>query len=118
MKVVTRLEGYKDPAVGQLARDVQAGFVRVLDACLCYVSVTWQEPFFLTVPSVLPNETTRKASPAVIRCERAVNVTDRQVLVCPGGVSWEWAGGGKARLDAVSGLTVGMKYDLTFMAVG
>ena len=118
MKLVTRLEGFADPKTTQLARDVTAGFVRVLEGVFCYTSAVWQEPFTLTVPSVLPNEVVRKSPPVVITCERAVNVDDRSILICPGGVSWEWVGGGKARLDAVGGLTVGVRYDLTFLALG
>ena len=119
MRVVSRQEGYSDPLVSQLAKDVQAGFTRVPDVCICYATgVTWSEPFTLTVPAVLPNETTRKSPPAAIRLERATCVSDRSILVAPGGVSWEWAGSGRARLDAVGGLNPGERYDLTFRVEG
>lgn len=119
MKVVSRQDGYTDPLTSQLAKDVQAGFTRVPDVCICYATgAVWSEPFLLSIPSVVPNETVRKTPPATIKCTRAVNITDRNGLVAPGGVTWEWAGSGRARLDAVSGLNPGVKYDLTFRVEG
>lgn len=119
MKVVSRQDGYTDPLTSALAKDVQAGFTRVPDVCICYATgAVWSEPFTLSIPSVVPNETVRKTPPAVITCVRAVCVTDRNTLIVPGGVTFEWAGNGRARIDAVGGLNPGVKYDLTFRAEG
>ena len=118
MKVVNKLGGYKDPDVTTLARDLQKGFDAVPDQRICYATVVWKEPWVLTVPPTVAAEPVRRNPPAALRCDRAVNLSDRSVLVTPGGVSWTWLGNGQVQIDAVSGLVPGVQYDLVFTAVG
>lgn len=111
-----RVNDYGSPQLNTLARDVQAGFDSVLDLTVHKATLVWQPPFLLYAPYAEGLD--RLSPPDVIRCERAVCVTDPTILVTPGGCSWQWAGVSQARIDDVGGLTVGSRYDLTFTVLG
>lgn len=111
-----RSTGYDDGKVNALARDVEKGFDAILDTSLHKFTIVWNPPHNLQVP--LFGGTARLTSPDIVRCERAKNLSDPTILVTPGGVAWDWVGDNQVRLDAVSGLEPGYKYELTFEAVG
>lgn len=110
------VNNYGDDKINRLARDVQAALDSVLELSVAKATIVWNPPFLLQIP--FTEGSPRLTPPDVIRCERARNVTDGTVLVTPGGCSWEFAAANQVRIDAVSGLTVGQKYDLTFTVVG
>ena len=116
MRKQVRRTSYGDEKINQLARDVQGGFDAILDLTRHKVTVVWNPPYFLSMPFF--DGTPRQVSPDVILCPKAKNLTDSTILVTPAGCSFEWVGGGQARIDAVGGLTVGDKYELVFWAVG
>ena len=109
-------QGFQDPKVNDLAKDISAALASVLDSTLYKVETVWNPPFTLLV-SFLGGDK-RLNPPNFVMCPRARNLTDSTVLVTPGGVSFEWVGDGRVRIDAVSGLTTGVKYELTFNVVG
>lgn len=113
---VRNTNGYQDPQVNSLARDVQAGFDSIYDQTIHETTIVWNGSFPLLVPYF--GGDTRLKSPKFVRCERARNLTDPTILVTPGGVAFEWIGSGQVRIDAVNGLTIGHKYELVFTAVG
>lgn len=111
-----RSTGYDDPNVNAIARDVQKGFDAILDTTQHKFLVVWNPPHNLQIPFV--GGDSRLSSPAIVRCDRARNLTDPLILTAPGGVVWEWVGNNQVRLDAVSGLIAGYQYELTFQVVG
>lgn len=113
---IRRGSGYEDGKVNALARDVQKCFDAILDVSLYKFSIVWNPPHNLQVSFFAGDP--RLTSPAIVRCERARNLTDPLMLTTPGGVAWEWVGDNQVRLDAVSGLVVGYLYELVFEAVG
>lgn len=113
---VKKLADYGSPQLNQAVQDVQACLDTVLDSTVHKVTAVWQVPFVLRVP--FSGGIDRLTSPAFVACHRAKNLTDGTILVTPGGVAFDWVGNGQVRIDDVSGLTVGQKYELTFEAVG
>ena len=107
--------GYADPKVNSLARDTQAGFDSIYDRTKHKLTIVWNPPISLLVPYFGGDQ--RLKSPDYMLCTRAKNLTDSTILVTPGGVAFDWIGDGQVRIDAVSGLTVGDKYELVFEAV-
>ena len=113
---IRKSTGFADHLTSQLARDVQRGFDAILDETLHKVTIVWNAPIVLAVPFF--GGEPRLSSPALVRCDRAVNLTNSQILVTPGGVAWEWVGRNQVRIDAVDGLAPGSEYDLVFTVVG
>lgn len=108
--------GYADPKLNDLARDVQRGFDSIYDRTIHKVTIVWNGSFPLLVPYFGGDP--RLKSPEFVRCERAKNLTDPTILVTPGGVAFDWIGNNQVRIDAIHGLTFGEKYELTFEVVG
>lgn len=110
-------QGFQDPKVNELAKDISAGFASVLESTVYKVETLWNPPFTLLVPFLGGEK--RLNPPDFVVCQRARNLTDPSVLVTPaGGTSFEWVGDGRVRIDAISGLTAGVKYELTLNVVG
>jgi hypothetical protein len=115
-RTIRRTGSYGDQKVNQLARDTQSGFDAILDQTVHKITAVWNPPLNIALPFF--GNIPRQLSPDVVECKRAINLTDSTIRVTPGGCAWEWLGNNQARIDAVSGLTVGSKYELTFVAVG
>lgn len=114
---IRRNMGYDDPKVNELSRDAQRALDSVYDITIHKATVVWNPPFNLSVPFFGGDP--RLTSPELVECPRARNLTDPTILVTPGaGCAWEWVGNNNVRIDDVSGLTVGEKYELTFRVTG
>lgn len=118
MKALQRADGYVDPHVNRLAKDVQIALARVPDTQYFTITDVWLEPYTLRVPAALANEPVRTVEPYEIRCVRAVDLTDPAIQIAPGGLCFDWAGQGIAKIPAAHGLTPGHKYKMTFVVVG
>lgn len=113
---LTNTNGFADPKVNALARDVQACLDSAEDRTRHKTTIVWNGSFSLLVPYF--GGDLRLKSPDFVWCPRAKNLTDPTILVTPAGVSFEWIGSGQVRIDAIHGLTLGHKYELVFEAVG
>lgn len=88
--------------VEELARDVRAlqrrDVLDVLDA----TEQLYRVPLVIAYPT----------QPRAVLCLRAVDLDDTTATTTPGGVSWRWDGA--VQIDAVDGLSAGVKYRLLF----
>lgn len=111
-----RTTGYVDPKVNELCRDVERGFDAIVDITVHKVQQVWNPPHNLQIPYF--GGAKRLNSPSIVRCDRAKNLTEPTWPTLPGSADWDWIGDGQVRLNEVSGLVNGHRYDLTFMVVG
>lgn len=113
---IGKRSGFDDDHVNGLVKDLVSALDSVVDSTIVKTTVVWAPPFTLLVNHF--GGDTRLNSPDLVECGRAVNLTDSTVLVAPGGCAWAWVGQGQVRIDAVSGLTGGVKYELVFKVTG
>jgi len=111
-----RSTGYNDGKVNALARDVQRSFDAILDTTTHRVVLVWAPPHDLAIPFFGGDK--RLSTPQTVRCDRAKDLTEPSWSTTPGGVSWDWRGGGQVHIYEVSGLIEGHNYELTFTVVG
>jgi hypothetical protein len=78
--------------------------------------MVWHVPFSLQVPTF--GNTTRTSSPQIVRLGRAAVSGDQLTPVHFGACSWQWNGDGSVQILDVDGLVDGVKYQLTFEAIG
>lgn len=84
----------------------------------CYtVTVVWQVPYLLSVPTGQPSP--RTAPPTVVRLSRAVLFAEPETPVEWGsGITWTWQGRDTVKIINQAGLVEGVKYELTFEVLG
>lgn len=113
---IRRVQGYQDPFVNELARDVSRVSDSVLPLTLHEMTnFVWNPPHTVFVPFF--GGKARLTPPKIVRCDRATDVSGA-VDTTPGGCSWRWVGDGSAEVLDVSGLVAGTKYDLVFTVIG
>lgn len=111
-----RTTGYDDSKVNELCRDVERGFDAIVDLTVYKMSLVWNPPHNIQIPYF--GGAPRLTSPDIVRCERAKNLTNPTWPTIPGGADWDWVGNNQVRVNEVSGLVNGQKYDLVFMVMG
>lgn len=94
--------------VGELARDIDLQFAERLYPKAVSLEAIWELPF------TLPHGSVRPEGVSIVSAE---NLADSTVLPAPYAIHWAWDDG-EVVIKALTGLTSGVKYRLTFLIFG